>query len=167
MRVRMMLWLSLATSLACPVLAAETSGGPAAFHPEAQPATLDLTQVFHTRSPWRLVATAGPPVKDYGENDAPGPLTLCLYKGPTGPCVSEPVTPPLRTGSPEAPTLWEPHYLLAAKAVFPQGPRAAPLLMIVTGSLNRGRRSDRNHPIGALRHRPRRVPARLRRGHGP
>ena len=33
---------------------------------------------------------------------------------------------------------WEPHYLLAAKVVYPQGPAAPPLLLIVTGSLNSG-----------------------------
>jgi hypothetical protein len=33
---------------------------------------------------------------------------------------------------------WEPHYLIAAKLVYPRGPKAAPFLLIVTGSLNSG-----------------------------
>lgn len=36
------------------------------------------------------------------------------------------------------PVAWEPHYLIDAKVVYPRGPKAAPLLLIVTGSLNAG-----------------------------
>lgn len=99
---------------------------------------LDLQKPFHTRSPWRLVITKGTPVKDYGDNDAPGALTLCLQRGPTGPCVSDPVTPPLRTATPDDDVRWEPHYLLTAKVVYPRGPQAAPFLLLVTGSLYSG-----------------------------
>jgi len=107
-------------------------------HPPAQGTAFDLAKPFHTRSAWRLVVTEGAPVKDYGDNDAPGPLTLCLHKGPTGPCLSSPVTPPLgATASNNAPT-WEPHYLIATKVVYPRGPKAAPFLEIITGSLNSG-----------------------------
>ena len=88
-----------------------------------------------TRSAWRLVATNGPPVKDYGDNDAPGALTLCLHKGPTAPCISGPVTFPVATAATDGPA-WEPHYLLTAKVVYPRGPNAAPFLLVVTGSLN-------------------------------
>jgi hypothetical protein len=77
-------------------------------------------------------------VKDFGENDAPGTLTLGLRKGPTAPCVSDPVTIPLDPPSPDRPNAWEPHYLITAKLVYPQGPKAAPLLLIITGSLNSG-----------------------------
>jgi hypothetical protein len=112
--------------------------GPAISHPPAQGMQLDLEKPFHTRSPWRLVVSEGHPVKDYGGNEAPGPLTLCLYKAPGTPCVSDPVTLPLRTTSPDDPIAWEPHYLLTAKVVYPNGPGTAPLLLIVTGSLNSG-----------------------------
>jgi len=106
--------------------------------PPPQGAELDLTQPFHTRSRWRLVVTEGPPTKDYGDADAPGALTLCLRKGAAGACVSDAVTPPLRAPAPDSRILWEPHYLLSAKIVYPQGSKAAPLLLIVTGSLNSG-----------------------------
>lgn len=105
---------------------------------------LDLTKAFHTRSAWRLVVTEGAVTKDYGDSDAPGALTLCLHRGPAGPCVSAAVTPPPLPPPPDAPKpdastpAWEPHYLLAAKAVFPRGTAAAPFLLIVTGSLNSG-----------------------------
>lgn len=109
---------------------------PAQMIPQGR--KLDLQQPFHTRSAWRLVVTEGQPTKDYGDNDAPGPLTLCLRKGASEPCVSGPVTPPLRTTTPDDPIAWEPHYLRTAKVVYPSGPQAAPLLLIVTGSLNSG-----------------------------
>jgi hypothetical protein len=109
-----------------------------ASHPAAQSREIDLTKPFHTRSAWRFVVTEGPPVKDFGDNDAPGALTLCLHKGPAGPCVSDPVTLPLRTITPHNPIAWEPHYLITAHAVYPRGPQAAPLFLIVTGSLNSG-----------------------------
>lgn len=80
----------------------------------------------------------GPPAKDFGESDAPGALTLCLHKSPSGPCISDPVTLPLRAPTPDYAIAWEPHYLLTAKVVYPRGPKAAPFLLIVTGSLNSG-----------------------------
>jgi hypothetical protein len=99
---------------------------------------IDLTQPFHTRSAWRFVVTEGPPTKDFGGFDAPGGLTLCLRKVTAMPCISDPVTLPLRTATPDNPIVWEPHYLITAKVVYPQGPKAAPFLLIVTGSLNSG-----------------------------
>jgi hypothetical protein len=97
-----------------------------------------LAEPFHARSAWRLVVSEGPPVQDFGGNDAPGALTLCLHKGPAGPCLSDPVTLPLRKITAEDPIAWEPHYLIAAKTVYPRGSKAAPFLLIVTGSLNSG-----------------------------
>jgi hypothetical protein len=97
---------------------------------------LDLAKPFHTRSAWRFVVTEGPPVEDFGDNDAPGALTLCLHKSQAGPCVSDPVTLLLRTTTPNDPIAWEPHYLIAAKVVYPRRSKAAPFLLIVTGSLN-------------------------------
>jgi hypothetical protein len=120
-----------------PAAMAQGSPRDLASHPAPQGAQLDLTKAFHTRSAWLLVVTEGSPVKDHGENDAPGALSLCLHKGPTGPCVSAPVTPSLRT-APSDYAAWEPHYLLTAKVVYPRGPKAAPLLLIITGSLNSG-----------------------------
>ena len=45
---------------------------------------------------------------------------------------------PLRAPSPDYAAAWEPHYLRTAKVVYPRGRKAAPLLLIVTGSLNSG-----------------------------
>ena len=45
---------------------------------------------------------------------------------------------PLRKTTPADPIAWEPHYLVAARIVYPRGPMAAPFLLIVTGSLNSG-----------------------------
>ncbi|MEO5625311.1 MAG: hypothetical protein ABIQ70_04815 [Dokdonella sp.] len=97
-----------------------------------------MGKLFHTRAAWRLVVTEGAPVTDYGDNDAPGALTLCLKKGSAGTCLSEPVTPPLRARKGEDPNAWEPHYLLTAKVVYPGGPERAPFLLLVTGSLYSG-----------------------------
>ena len=102
----------------------------------AQGMQLDLQKPFKTRSPWRLVVTEGAPTKDYGDNDAPGALTLCLHKGPSGACLAKPVTPSLRPATPDDPAAWEPHYLRTAKVVYPDGQSAAPLLLLVTGSLH-------------------------------
>ena len=132
-------------TLVATLVAGLTGAGAMAQGPDANPASrpapqgvqLDLTKELHTRSAWRLVVTEGPPTQDYGNNDAPGALTICLHEGPAGPCVSAPVTPslqPVPAGYPG----WEPHYLLSAEVVHPRGPKAAPLLLIVTGSLNSG-----------------------------
>jgi hypothetical protein len=138
MRSRTALVVAIAAMLAGSVTVAQSPGGVPPYHPAAQAIQLDLTKPFHTHSPWRLVVTEGPQVKDYGDNDAPGALTLCLDKGSTGPCLSDPVTLPLRAPTPDFAIAWEPHYLLTAKVVYPHGPAAAPLLLIVTGSLNSG-----------------------------
>ncbi len=103
----------------------------------AQGAELDLARAFHAHSDWRLVVTQGPATQDYGGNDAPGALTLCLRAGASGPCVSGPVTPPLNP-TPAGDPAWEPHYLRTAKVVYPRGPHALPFLLIVTGSLYSG-----------------------------
>lgn len=114
---------------------AQSLAGPATVHPASQAMELDLTKSFHTRSTWRFTVTEGAPVKDDGDNDAPGALTLCLHKGPTGPCVSDPVALPVRTTASGSPIVRKPHYLITAKVVYPKGLKAPPLLLIVTGSL--------------------------------
>lgn len=105
--------------------------------PKPQAAQVDLSEAFHTKSVWKLVVTEGPQVEDYGGNAAPGALTLCLRTGPSGPCLTAPVTPTLRATAAGDPR-WEPHYLLSAKFVYPRGPKAAPFLLIQTGSLSSG-----------------------------
>lgn len=120
-----------------PAFAEPPTGAPTA-RPTSQNTELDLEKAFHTRSPWRLTVTEGVPGKDYGDNDAPGALTLCLRKGPSGTCVSNPVTPTLRARAGDEANAWEPHELLTAKVVDPGGPNGAPLLLLVTGSLHSG-----------------------------
>jgi hypothetical protein len=137
MRDRIAVMAALAAGLIGPAAMAQGSDGIAAPQPAAQGARLDLSKAFHTRSAWRLVVTEGPPAKDYGGNDEPGALTLCLHKGPAGTCVSVPVSPPLQKAPPGYPA-WEPHYLFAAKVVYPRGPMGPPFLLITTGSLNSG-----------------------------
>ena len=98
-------------------------------------AHIDLAKPFHTRSPWRLIATQGPAVVDWGDSPAPGAVRLCLKKSPNAPCTSYPVPMP-----PPESKAWsdEPHYLDVAKPVYPAGTSAPPLLLIVTASLHAG-----------------------------
>ena len=128
----------LAAGLIGPAAMAQESTGDPDVRPAPQGAQVDLTKPFHARSAWRLVVTEGSSTKDYGENDAPGALTLCLRKGAAGPCIADPVTPPAPAHTCDRCPAWEPHYLLAAKVVYPRGPKAPPVLLIVTGSLNSG-----------------------------
>ena len=117
---------------------AQNLAGSPTVGPDPQRTELNLTKPFHTRSAWRFVVTEGPQVKDYGDNDVPGALTFCLRKGPAGSCVSDPVTLPPPATIPNDPLAWAPHYLMTAKPVYPRGPKGAPFLLIVTGSLYSG-----------------------------
>jgi len=138
---RIAIGMMLAAGLTSTASMAQVEPGPSTPSPTPQAMQFDLTESFHTRSAWRLVVTEGPPVKDYEaypDDGAPGALTLCLYNGGGGPCISEPVALPLRTTTPDDPNAWEPHYLLTVKVVYPRGPKSAPFLLIVTGSLNSG-----------------------------
>lgn len=101
--------------------------------PTTEIAKVELAKAFGARSPWRLVATQGPPAEDYGGDPAPGAIRLCLQKGAAGPCALD-LTPPQAAGG----AGWEPHYLSAAKPVYPKGEAAPPLLMVVTASLHAG-----------------------------
>lgn len=132
-----MLLMTLVAGLAGILPARQGGSQSATMDTVPQGKKLDLTEAFHTRSPWRLVVTEGPQTKDYGDGSAPGALTLCLHKG-SGACLSAPVTLPLRPPTPDYAIAWEPHYLRAAKIVYPHGRDGAPFLMIVTGSLNSG-----------------------------
>jgi hypothetical protein len=137
MRPRDVLWrigvVGMLASLAGSGLAQGAPGEPAS----SALAPVDLAKPFDTRSPWRLIATQGPPVDDYGGNPAPGALHLCLAKEPATACAPDPrVMPPLRETN--IGPAWEPHYLNLAKPVYPQGRSAPPLLLIQTASLHSG-----------------------------
>lgn len=136
---RIMLIMTVLTGLTGTASIKQGVGTPAMVHPVSQGRKLDLAKPFHARSAWRLVVTEGPRTKDYGDNEGPGALTLCLHKGAAGPCLSDPVTLPLNGApTPDYAVAWEPHYLKTAKIVYPRGQDAAPLLLIVTGSLYSG-----------------------------
>ena len=137
-RNRITLIVLLALGLVCATAMAQSVVESPTDRPGPQAVEIKLAKAFHARSAWRFVVTEGSPVKDFGGNDAPGALTLCLHKGLSGPCVSEPVTLPLRTITSDDPIAWEPHYLISAKVVYPRRSDAAPFLLIVTGSLNSG-----------------------------
>lgn len=137
MRNRVALVVVLAAGLTSTAIKAQNFAAPP-VHPAPQSTELDLAKPFRTRSAWRFVVTEGAPVKDFADNDAPGVLTLCLRKGADGPCVSDPVTLPLSATTVNNAVAWAPHYLIAAKVVYPRGSKAAPFLLIVTGSLNAG-----------------------------
>ncbi len=135
MRDRITLEIALVVGLVSTAAIAQSPAVSSTDHPTPQGTQLDLQKAFRASSPWLLVVTEGAPVKDYADNDAPGALTLCLQKGPGGRCLSDAVTPVLRTATPDGAVGWEPHYLLTAKVVYPRGPRAAPFLLLVTGSM--------------------------------
>jgi hypothetical protein len=125
----------------CLALGAGVAGSAAAFDdpppgPSGPPAPVDLSKPFHTRTPWRLMATQGPPEEDGGGDLAPGKLSLCLQRGAAGPCLSEPVTVTLAYPG------WGPHYLETAKPVYPRGRTAPPLLELVTASQHGGNGSQ-------------------------
>ena len=118
--------------LTCFAGAAALADPPAPPAPSKEIARIELAKAFGARSPWRLVATQGPDTKDYGDDPAPGGIQLCLQKS-AGVCAPD-LTPPLTASGPG----WDPHYLSAAKPVYPRGQAAPPLLMVVTASLHAG-----------------------------
>jgi hypothetical protein len=124
-------WRLGALALAALVASGAALADPAPA-PPTQIAKIELAKAFGARSPWRLVATQGPPTEDYGGDPAPGAIQFCLQKG-AGPCAMD-LTPPLTASGPG----WDPHYLTLAKPVYPKGAGAPPLLMLVTASLHAG-----------------------------
>jgi len=138
MRPSFLFVVALSCALAGPAALAQVASPGADGRPPPQSAQRDLTAPFHTRSLWRLVVTEGPPVKDYGDNDAPGALSLCLHRGPKGPCIADPVTPPKWGSADDDASTWAPHYLLDTRVVNPRGPGQPPFLLIVTGSVYSG-----------------------------
>jgi hypothetical protein len=124
-------WGLGALALSASLAESAALAGPAPA-PPVPIATVELAKAFGARSPWRLVATQGPPTEDYGGDPAPGAIQLCLQKG-AGPCALD-LTPPQTASGPG----WDPHYLSVAKPVYPKGAAAPPLLMIVTASLHAG-----------------------------
>ena len=100
--------------------------------------SIDLSQSFGTRSPWRFTASPGPAIKDpfgLGDDQVPGVLTLCL-RTPSTPC-----DPQLRSQfrRPSSDDFFsEPHYLNQAQVVHPNGEAGRPILLVQTASLHAG-----------------------------
>ena len=130
-------WRSGVCAMVISVLDVALCFGEAASAKSAEIARVELAKPFKTAVAWRLIATQGPQMPDYGGNPAPGPLLLCFEKVPAGACPSDP-SPMPPTGREGASDGWEPHYLKVGKPVYPEGAAASPLLLIVTGSLHAG-----------------------------
>lgn len=121
-------------------LAAGADSAAAAVAPGA-PAVIsqiDLSKAFATRSPWRFVATQGPPIQDpiMGSGAAPGSILLCVRAATSTAC-----DPQLRSTSPDeaaAPVFADFHYLDRAEIVRPFGAAGRPLLFVQTRSLRGG-----------------------------
>jgi hypothetical protein len=113
------------------------SGPALCTDPMSHAKPIDLVNIFHTRSAWRLVVTQGPPTTDYGDEPAPGALHICLQKAASAPCAPDslPMPPPADGKSYNG---WEPHYLNVARPVYLQGRSMPPLLLIVTASMYAG-----------------------------
>jgi hypothetical protein len=128
--------LRIALPLAAALLAAGDRGVAAPVESKVIK-DIDLSAPFGTRTPWRLVATQGPPVADepYPGESAPGSVRLCLKVG-SGPCRvalkglgSHPWT---------VADFNDPHFLNVASLVHPRGKAGAPLLLLRTSSLLSG-----------------------------
>jgi hypothetical protein len=101
---------------------------------------IDLSKPFSTREAWRFIATQGPPFSGHDTptgGEEPGEIQLCLRTAPTAPCDPELQNAP-RAASHANDSFTQPHYLKAAKIVYPHGPAGQPLLFVQTGSLHSG-----------------------------
>ena len=99
---------------------------------------IDLSRPFSTSEAWRFIATQGPPVA--GDDTAsggeePGRIQLCLRATPSAPCDPQ-LLNALRTASSANDDFTQPHYLNAAKIVYPRGSADRPLLFVQTASLH-------------------------------
>jgi len=117
-------------------------GGAALAAPPAASsaiASIDLSQPFRTRSPWRFTATQGPPAADPlgmdGET-APGAIVLCLSASGGASCDPS-LQRSLRTGVADD-VFAEPHFLADARVVRLRGPVERSLLLVQAASLHSG-----------------------------
>lgn len=98
---------------------------------------INLSSPFSTREAWRFVATQGPPVDGLYDEKEPGQIQLCLQATPTAPCDPQ-LQNALGTASSANDLFMQPHYLNAAKIVYPRGSADRPLLFVQTSSLHAG-----------------------------
>lgn len=101
---------------------------------------IDLSRPFATRGAWRFIATQGPPVagdETASGDQEPGQIQLCLRAAPSAPCdpqLQNALRAPTRTDD----VFTQPHYLHAARIVYPREHTGPPLLFVQTSSLHSG-----------------------------
>lgn len=101
---------------------------------------IDLSRPFSTREPWHLITTQGSPVR--GDDtpsggEEPGVIRLCLQAIHSSPCDPQ-LLNPLRDASDANDFFVQPHYLNAAKIVYPRESTDQPVLLIQVSSLHSG-----------------------------
>lgn len=99
-------------------------------------ASIDLAHTFGTRSDWRFIATQGPPITDplqFGDDEVPGVVTLCLRIGALGPC--DPQLQGKMAAWSDDSLFSERHFLDKAAIVQSHG---QPILLVATASLHSG-----------------------------
>lgn len=125
------LGLAIILCAAAPVGAAQAAPAPTVIK------TLDLAKPFAARSPWRFSASQDADIADptgFLDDKVPGPIHLCLRKGPSGPC-----DPSLRSTVAEPGKndfFIAPHDLANAEIV--RAPSGQALLLVQTGSVRSG-----------------------------
>ena len=103
--------------------------------------SIDLSRPFSTREAWRFIATQGPPVAGLYDEEEPGQIQLCLRATPSATCDPQLLNALDAASSANAP-FSQPHYLNAAKIVYPRGSAERPLLFVQTASLHSGNGSQ-------------------------
>ncbi len=119
------------------VAAGPTVAGAAPPPGQVVIASIDLADVFGTRSAWQFVAfqdsSIDDPLDPSGDK-APGVVTLCLRKEASGPCDPQ-LQGALRAASGDDPYS-EPHYLDEAHVVHSREVTGRSLLLVRTASLH-------------------------------
>jgi hypothetical protein len=102
--------------------------------------SVDLSQAFATRSPWRLTVMQGPDIADplgLSGDKAAGSIQLCLSKTAAGSCDPS-LQSALTAGAPADDLFGQPHYLNDLEIVHPHGPAGRALLVVQTASSHSG-----------------------------
>lgn len=121
-------------ALACAAIAAglALSPGQAAAPGGKILAAIDLAKPFGTRSAWRFTAVQAPDENDPDFGPQPGAITFCLKRMADKTCSA--LGNLKSTFASGYEIGWGPHYLRAARMVYPRGKAAPPLLLLQTAS---------------------------------
>ena len=114
-------------------------------------ATMDLSKLFATRSPWRFTAMQGPDTNDTpsAEGTEPGAIRLCISKDGGRSCRPRLDTLLIVPGGDANDTFSQPHYLGTPTLVHPAN--GVTLLRIAADSLHAGN-GDQLHGTALLRY---------------